>query len=177
VFSDVGPERLLQADFEIRRQWTVSTLRAASGRRLGTATPSRHPGANPRRDVSPALPMPLERFRCAGETGEMLRMKEPHDEGLASHIVSESCAARPQGRRRSIDRGTRGPGIEPRNPLHLQGADAVEMSGRPPRVHRHRKTDANPARSETPSTRGRISPGNREVPCLPWRTPRPHREV
>jgi hypothetical protein len=29
----------------------------------------------------------------------MLRMKEPNDEGLASHIVSESCAARPQGRR------------------------------------------------------------------------------
>ena len=27
-----------------------------------------------------------------------------------------------------------------------------------------------PARSETPSTRGRISPGNREVQCLPWRT-------
>lgn len=40
-----------------------------------------------------------------------------------------------------------------------------------------RKMDENPARSETPSTCGRISPGNREVPCLPWRTPRPHREV
>jgi hypothetical protein len=41
----------------------------------------------------------LEQFSCAGETGEMLRMKEPNDEGVANHIVSESCAARPQGRR------------------------------------------------------------------------------
>ena len=119
----------------------------------------------------------LQHFRCAGKTDEMLRMKEPHDEGLANHIISESCVARPQGRRRSVDRRTRGLGIEPRNPLHLQGADAVEISGRPHRDRRSRQTVLNPARSETPSTRGRISPGNREVPCLPWRTPRPHREV
>ena len=119
----------------------------------------------------------LEQFRCAGETGEMLRMKEPHDEGLATHIISESCAGRPQGRRRSVDRGTHGPGIEPRNPLHLQGADAVEISGKRHRTHRHGEMGLNPARSETPSTCGRISPGNREVPCLPWRTPRPHRAV
>jgi len=39
----------------------------------------------------------IEQFSCAGETGEMLRMKEPHDEGLASHIVSESCAAARKG--------------------------------------------------------------------------------
>src|SRR5207247_1653665 len=107
----------------------------------------------------------------------MLRMKEPCSEGLASHTDSKSCAARSQGRRRSVDRGTRGPGIEPRNPVHVQGADAVKTSGRPHRVHCYRKMDENPARSETPSTRGRISPGNREVPCLPWCTPGPHREV
>ena len=41
----------------------------------------------------------LEHFSCAGETDEMLRMKEPNDEGLANHIDPESCAARPQGRR------------------------------------------------------------------------------
>src|SRR5712692_1855281 len=40
-------------------------------------------------------------------------MKEPHDEGLARPIVAESCAARSQGRRRSVDRGTREPGIGP----------------------------------------------------------------
>jgi hypothetical protein len=32
------------------------------------------------------------RFSCAGKTGEVLRMKEPDDEGLASHIGPESCA-------------------------------------------------------------------------------------
>ena len=38
-----------------------------------------------------------------------------------------------------VDRGTPGPGIEPRKPLHLQGADAVEKSGRPHRDRRSRE--------------------------------------
>jgi len=60
----------------------------------------------------------LKPARCYGWKSHTMK-------ALASHIVSESCAARSQGRRRSVDRGTRGPGIEPRNPVHLQGADAV----------------------------------------------------
>jgi hypothetical protein len=95
-------------------------------------------------------------------------MKEPHGKGLASRTVPESCTARSQGRRRSVDRGTHGPGIEPRNLLHLQGADAVKPSGRPHHDHHYREMGANPARSETPSTCERISRGNREVLCLRW---------
>ena len=94
-------------------------------------------------------------------------MKEPDDEGLASHNVSESCAA-PQGRRRSVDRGRVGRVLSREN-LDIQGADAVEKSGRRHRPRRYREMVAKPARSETPSTRGRISSGTREIPWLPWR--------
>ena len=38
-------------------------------------------------------------------------MKESYAEGLATHSGPESCGVREH---RSVDRGTRGPGIEPR---------------------------------------------------------------
>ena len=48
----------------------------------------------------------------------------------------------------------------------LQGADALEISGRQHRVHRHRKAHLAPARSKTPSMHGTILRGNREIPRL-----------
>jgi hypothetical protein len=42
-------------------------------------------------------------------------MKELHAEGLAIHGGPESWADGPRGLRPSVDRGTRKPGIEPRN--------------------------------------------------------------
>ena len=42
-------------------------------------------------------------------------MKEPYMEGLANHHGLESCVGRPQGRRRSVDRGCAGCEIELRN--------------------------------------------------------------
>ena len=45
---------------------------------------------------------------------------------------------RPQGRWRSVDRGTRGPAIELRN-QSLRGADAVKRRGRQHRGRRHRQ--------------------------------------
>jgi len=46
----------------------------------------------------------------------------------------------------------------------LRGADAVEVSGRPYRWRRYREALADPARSETPSTRPSTASGNREIP-------------
>lgn len=56
-------------------------------------------------------------------------MKELYAEGLATHGGPESWADEPGGSRPSVDRGTRKPGIEPRNRL-FRGADAVLTSGR-----------------------------------------------
>ena len=56
-------------------------------------------------------------------------MEVPYDEGLASHIGPESCAGG-QGRRRSVDRGKCGAGIEPRKEVQLRGADGVNKHGR-----------------------------------------------
>ncbi len=52
-------------------------------------------------------------------------MKVPYGEGVASHTDPESCVGDPQGRRRSVDRGTCGPGIEPRKEKQLRGANGV----------------------------------------------------
>ena len=74
---------------------------------------------------------------------------------------------RSRGRRRSVDRGTRGQGIEPRNQT-LRGADAVKRGGR-----QHGPSGANasrsdgPARSETPRTCGNSLRENREIPGSP----------
>ena len=48
----------------------------------------------------------------------------------------------------------------------LQGADALEISGRQYRVHRKCKGRLDLARSETPSMHGTILLGNREIPRL-----------
>src|SRR3972149_3583169 len=73
---------------------------------------------------------------------------------------------RPQGLRRSVDRGTYGLGMEPRN-QGLQGADAVNRSGRQHGASRHRKARPSPARSKTRSTYGTFLRENREIPRAP----------
>ena len=44
-------------------------------------------------------------------------MKESYGEGLATHIGPESCGAAREGGVESVDRGTCGPGIQPRKKL------------------------------------------------------------
>jgi hypothetical protein len=96
-------------------------------------------------------------------------VKVSYVEGLASHNGLESCGA------------TRKDGVEAlteeragwvlsresmtllRKQQALRGADALEISGRQHRVHRHRKVQLDPARSETPSMHGTIVRGNREI--------------
>ncbi len=47
---------------------------------------------------------------CAGKAGEVLRMKESNDQGLANQIGPESCLSRRKAVDRSVDRGTCGLG-------------------------------------------------------------------
>jgi hypothetical protein len=99
-------------------------------------------------------------------------VKVSHVEGVASHNGLESCGA------------TRKDGVEAlaeeragwvlsrenmtllRKQQALQGADALEISGRQHRVHRQGKGRLDLARSETPSMYGTILRGNREIPRL-----------
>jgi hypothetical protein len=96
-------------------------------------------------------------------------MKESYGEGRATHTGPESCAADGNAggealtgelAGRVLSREIHAPG---RELWALRGADAVEVSGRPYRPRRQRETRQDPARSETPSTQGSASHGNREI--------------
>jgi RNA-directed DNA polymerase len=89
-------------------------------------------------------------------------MKEPYIEGLATHDDPESCGCIPQGSGRSVDRGTCGLGIEPRN-SSSQGADGVTLTGRRDEQAQERESLLDPARSETPRTHGSLPIRNWEI--------------
>lgn len=89
-------------------------------------------------------------------------MEESHVEGVAIHDGPRSCAAAREGVGEASDRGTCGPGIEPRN-APSQGADAVIRGGRQHVRRRQRETSNGPARSETPCTFGTSLCENREI--------------
>jgi hypothetical protein len=89
-------------------------------------------------------------------------MKAPYVEGVANHDGPESCDRAPRGTGRSVDRGTHGQGIEPRN-QPIRCADAVNRSGRQHVHRRPRKAVDDIARSETPRTCGIFLRENREI--------------
>src|SRR5690242_14009536 len=89
-------------------------------------------------------------------------MRELYVEGVATHDGPESCASIREGGGEAWDRGTNGPGIEPRNSF-IQGAEAVPTVRRQYVVHRKREVHDGPARSETPSTFGTFLCENREI--------------
>jgi hypothetical protein len=91
-------------------------------------------------------------------------MKKSHESGLATHIGPESCGAARKGGVEALT-GERTGRVFSR--VILRDADAVGESGRPHRVHRYREVCQSPARSETPSTYGNTSHGNREIPSPP----------
>ena len=93
-------------------------------------------------------------------------MKKSHESGLATHIGPESCGAAREGGVEALT-GDRAGRVFSRESNSLRDADAVGVCGRPHRVHRHREVDQSPARSETPSTYGNTSHGNREIPSPP----------
>ncbi len=102
-------------------------------------------------------------------------MKESYGEGPASHTGLESCAAAREGRGEALtgERAGRTSSREINAPSRkrwvLQGADAVETSGRPHSARREGEARRDPARSETPSTYGSTLRGNREIPRPPAR--------
>ena len=105
-------------------------------------------------------------FLCAGHTGMVKGMKESNDEGIASHIGPESCAAARKDHGEALT-GVRAGQVLSRERGRLRDADAVGIGGRRNPTRRYRKTLRSPARSKTLCTRGITMPGNREVPGLP----------
>src|SRR6266568_8574130 len=93
-------------------------------------------------------------------------MKMSYECELATHIGPESCGA---ARKNGVEAltGERAGRVCSRVRNSLRDADAVRRSGRPHRVHRYREVYQSPARSETPSTYGNTSHGNREIPRPP----------
>ena len=93
-------------------------------------------------------------------------MQESHVEGVAAHDGPESCGDIREDGGEALTGETAG-WVWSREMFTVQGADAVEKSGRPHDAHRHGEVRAGPARSETPSTRGHHPHGNREIHGLP----------
>jgi len=95
-------------------------------------------------------------------------MEVSYGEGLATHAGPESCA---------VDREVGGEALTGEcagrvlsreiSGFQLRGADVVDTGGRLHRLRRQREPQADPARSETPSTHGSTSHGNREIPRPP----------
>ena len=99
-------------------------------------------------------------------------MKVSCVEGVASYNGLESCGATRKDGDEALTEERAGWVLSReimtllRKQQALQGADALEISGRQHRVHRHRKVHLTPARSKTPSMHGTILRGNREIPRL-----------
>ena len=100
-------------------------------------------------------------------------MRQSYGEGVANHTGPESCGVIREGDGEALTGGRAGRVLsrEIHAPLReqrvLRGADAVEESGRQDLPGRYREARRDPARSETPSTHGNISHGNREIPQSP----------
>ena|SRR5205823_10141313 len=99
-------------------------------------------------------------------------MKESYVEGLASYGGPESCARAREGVGEALT-GERAGRVSsrvihaPRRELRVvRGAEVVGESRRPHRCCRFGEAASDPARSETPRTRGNTSHGNREIPRL-----------
>lgn len=97
-------------------------------------------------------------------------MKESYVEGLASYGGPESCVHAREGVGEALT-GVRAGRVSsrvihaPRRELRVvRGAEVVGENRRPHRVCRIGEAGMDPARSETPRTRGNTSHGNREIP-------------
>jgi hypothetical protein len=93
-------------------------------------------------------------------------MKESYECEVATPIGPESCGAAREGGVEALT-GERAGRVFSRVRDTLRDADAVGESGRHCPVHRYREVYGSPARSETPSTYGSTSRGNREIPGSP----------
>lgn len=90
-------------------------------------------------------------------------MKESYSEGRANHAGPESCGAHREVRVEALTGEDAGWVLSREIHVSIRGADAVEVGGRRNRVNRYGEAHRDPARSETPRTRGRFLHGNREI--------------
>ena len=100
----------------------------------------------------------------AGQAGEVLRMKEPDDEDLASHIGSESCEGGSNVALEALT-GVRAGWVLSPVMSQVQGADAFLDDGRQHGSSRYRQGWTGPAGSKTPGTHGHTSQGGGNRPC------------
>jgi hypothetical protein len=97
-------------------------------------------------------------------------MKVPHDEGVATHIDSESCAVAGDCGGEALTGGHVGQVLShemnapTRKSRVLRDADAVVMIGRQHRLGRYCEAQQGSAWSKTLCMHARTSCGNREVP-------------
>ena len=89
-------------------------------------------------------------------------MRVPYVEGLASHDGPESCAGARKGVGEALT-GEHAGRVLSREKFTIQGADAVEKSGRQHGEARHGERRSGPAWSETSRTHGRRLFGNGEI--------------
>ncbi len=93
-------------------------------------------------------------------------MRESHVEGVATLDDPEPCIVAREGGGEAWDRGTYGPGIEPRN-ASCRSADAVNRGGRQHARDRQREISIGSARSQAPCTYGTSLHENREISGTP----------
>jgi hypothetical protein len=93
-------------------------------------------------------------------------MRESHVEGAATHDDPEPCIYVREDVGEAWDRGTCGPGIEPRNAFY-GSADAVIRGGRLHDRDRLREISVGSTRSQTPCTYGTSLHENREISGTP----------
>lgn len=93
-------------------------------------------------------------------------MKDPYDEGPASHIGPESCAGAREGAGEALTGESAGRVLS-RESNFLQGADGVILRGRQHGPSRQREEWIGPAWSKTPRMHGSALHGNREIPHPP----------
>ena len=94
-------------------------------------------------------------------------MEVSHGEGVATHTGPESCAVDREVAGEALTGESAGRVSSREISGQLRGADVVDTGGRQHRSHRQREMREDPARSETPSTHGSTSHGNREIPRPP----------
>ncbi len=90
-------------------------------------------------------------------------MEDSYGEGLAIHTGPESCAVDREVGGEALTGESAGRVSSREISGQLRGADVVDTGGRPHSSRRFRETRRDPARSETPSTHGSTSHGNREI--------------
>ena len=99
---------------------------------------------------------------CAGKTGRWLQMQVLYVEDLANHDDPESCVGIRKDAGEALT-GEHAGRVLSREKFTVQGADAVEISGRQHGLVRYGERQSDPAWSETSRTRGSHLHGNREI--------------